>query len=60
MSSERNGGVVVFHCDSCPDSFESESSDFNTALADAKADGWRAYLVGNDWCHACPACREDR
>lgn len=55
---DRNGGVVVVHCDTCPEEVNTEETVFSLALAGAKRDGWRAFLVGDEWCHACPACAE--
>ena len=60
MSSERYGGRVSFACDTCPETIDTDEGDFKAALGEAKAAGWSAYNVSGEWCHACPACREDR
>jgi hypothetical protein len=56
MSSERQGGIVVFHCDACPEHFESDTRDFREAWDEAKEEGWVAFKVGDEWCHHCPGC----
>lgn len=59
MSSERQGGVIVFHCDTCPEVCEGESSDFREEWAAARREGWTAAQIGSEWTHHCPACSED-
>ena len=53
---DRQGGDIVFECDECGESLESETSDFNSAWNLAKRDGWRAKKIGTEWCHECPNC----
>lgn len=53
---DRQGGEIVFECDSCDEVWESGTSEFNEAWAEAKSMGWRAKKVGNVWVHACPDC----
>lgn len=60
MSSERIGGTHSFSCDTCPEHFDTEQRDFTAALSDAKGEGWVAYPVSGEWCHACPGCKERR
>lgn len=60
MSHERTGGRVTFQCDTCPEAAETDTGDFNEALAEVKSDGWQAYPVRGVWCHACPACKRSR
>lgn len=55
---DRNGGQIVFHCDGCPSSFETETRNFCEALPMAKAEGW--FFMRNtddEWTHWCPSCR---
>ena len=59
MSTDKVGNVNVWHCDSCAEHYEGEpGEDFAASWAAAKEDGWRAWRVGKEWCHACPACAE--
>jgi hypothetical protein len=60
VSTERQGGFVVFTCDTCTEIRESDERDFNAALAEAKGAGWQAYQLGGLWCHRCANCAEDR
>lgn len=61
---ERQSGFIIFHCDSCPETHDTESEDFDPAWAEAKQSGWRAYKQKNsagaaEWFHSCPSCVED-
>ena len=56
---DRQKGRVVFECDSCEATTESDTGDFNEAWAAAKRDGWKARKIGADWVHACPDCNLD-
>ncbi len=60
---DRQHGYVVFECDTCGESFDSETSDFDSAWNQAKRDGWRAVklpAIGirgeTEWAHECPNC----
>lgn len=56
---DRQGGNLVFECDSCNETLESATSDFSSAWNQAKRDGWRAKKTGEEWTHECPTCRTD-
>lgn len=43
-------------CDLCSRKPEYYFGDWQEAWKTAKADGWRAWKDGDDWCHACPDC----
>ncbi len=53
---DRQGGDVVFECDSCDEVLETEQADFNSAWNRAKREGWRARKIGTEWVHECPQC----
>lgn len=60
-SRERNG--FAFECDACSEVLGppalgrgSAPRDFEESLAEAKAKGWRAVKVGDEWEHRCPDC----
>lgn len=53
---DRQGGDLVFECDSCSETLESETSDFNSAWNRAKREGWRARKIGTEWVHECSHC----
>lgn len=57
---DRQHGNLVFECDSCSETFEAESKDFNTAWSAAKAEGWTATKNGDFWLHGCPECGVQR
>lgn len=54
MTYQKNG---VFSCDECPESIETDESEFRNAWNKAYAAGWRSFL-GPDklTAHACPVC----
>ena len=56
---DRQHGALIFECDTCSETYEPETKDFNEAWAKAKGDGWRATRVGDIWTHSCPQCEAD-
>ena len=54
---DRQGDKIVWECDSCPETFESEQGEeFNVAWSRAKREGWRTKKIGDEWVHGCPGC----
>lgn len=53
MQSVKNR--VGFSCDSCSETTE-EFEDFNDAVADLKATGWKFSRDQGEWEHTCPGC----
>ena len=53
---DRQGGDIVFECDTCGEVLESGTADFGSAWNYAKREGWRARKIGTEWVHACPKC----
>lgn len=60
MSIEREhyDGPITLLCDGprCHELCETHCSDFPSALAKAKAHGWRPTLIANEWMHFCGEC----
>ncbi len=57
MTIDHHAGEIGLTCDDCGEPHTATSAqDRVILLADAKADGWRTYKVGERWHHACPAC----
>lgn len=58
MSITKDGDLFIYECDKCnrpPEDYMGD--DFMAALAQAKADGWRAWKDRTGtWCHSCPEC----
>lgn len=48
---------LIFECDACDNTFESDTDDFDEAWALAKREGWRARKIASEWCHFCPSKR---
>lgn len=62
MSLERVGGFTGFDitCDICGESeyLDFGWDNFQGAIAEAKARGWKAYKDEDDeWCHKCQTCQ---
>lgn len=54
---DRQGGKIVWECDSCDATFEwDDPDDFQGGWNSAKRDGWRAKKIGDEWVHGCPRC----
>jgi hypothetical protein len=60
VSSERVGGRWRFQCDNCTEAVDTASGNFNEALAEAKAEGYRAYMLSGEWFHRCDGCSRSR
>lgn len=56
MSSERIKGEVVFTCDTCEETLETDVSDFDEANAARRSAGWGARLGAEGWEHICADC----
>ena len=53
---DRQGGDIVFECDTCGEVLESGTADFGSAWNHAKREGWRTRKIGTEWVHACSKC----
>ena len=57
---DRQHGTIVFECDSCNEVLETETRNFDGALAILKRKDWKAQKIGELWIHACHNCEIDR
>lgn len=57
---DRQKGKHVFECDSCADSLETGTGDFQEARQMLQDADWRSRKIGDVWSHYCPDCRDDR
>ena len=53
---DRQHGKIVIECDSCDETFDAGSDDFNETWNAAKRDGWRTRKTADEWLHGCPKC----
>lgn len=54
---QREDGLLIFFCDECPETIETDTDDFRDALDTIKTDGWRVTKDADDeWIHLCPEC----
>lgn len=57
MTTERRqGGAVVFICDTCEATLETHTDEFEDANNIRKREGWKAEKIGKDWVHGCQDC----
>ena len=59
MTTERQGGVLIFQCDKCPETYDATTGVWSDAWQEAKTEGWRAFKLNEVWCHSCPDCSSD-
>jgi predicted RNA-binding Zn-ribbon protein involved in translation (DUF1610 family) len=55
---DRQRGNIVFECDVCGETLDSDTRDFGEAIRALKNESWKARKIGVDWVHACPGCGE--
>ena len=58
MMLDRQGGNIWFECDTCPETLDTGTSDFDSARNLLRREGWRTSKVGTEWVHACSNCSE--
>lgn len=56
---EKNGGTFGVSCDYCPDAVDTRESDFQDAVEDVKARGWRVFKKDGEWHHKCKGCIDE-
>lgn len=56
MSIEREDGEITFCCDGdrCNEIHRTGTPNFEAAVADLKAAGWKIRCVVGEWMHFCP------
>lgn len=54
---DRQHNAIVFECDGCPETLETDESEFSDAMAQLRREGWKAEKVGDEWVHLCVTCR---
>jgi hypothetical protein len=58
MSIDRQHGFIIIACETCSETFEGESNEWNEVWPAAKTEGWTAKKIGKEWEHRCPECRD--
>jgi len=58
IERERYNSPITIMCDGrkCPEYIDTETSDFQGAIAKAKSRGWRPVLILKEWSHLCKDC----
>jgi hypothetical protein len=54
---ERDGGYIIFECDSCSEELETNADEWKDAMAYFRSMGWRSVNIDDEWMHLCPLCR---
>jgi hypothetical protein len=55
---DRQNGDIVWECDGCGDTLETETDDFDIARDMLKSEQWTTAKHGGEWVHFCPDCRD--
>ena len=50
---DRQRGKIVFECDACSDTLETDTDDFTEANVQRRDAGWSAMKVEGEWIHFC-------
>lgn len=60
MTTYRDGGNILFECDSCLDNYtySEKHNTFDEAWDDLRRQGW--YFLPSSREHECPDCRRSR
>lgn len=56
MMDRQHGGKIIFECDSCDETLETETKDFDDARLMLESEGWKARNIADVWLHGCPKC----
>lgn len=49
-------GEIVFQCDCCDKTLDTDTKDFDEALSKMRSEEWKCRKSGKDWLHYCPDC----
>lgn len=60
MSVERQYGDIIFTCNTCDDTLETGTSNFDAALSALRQAGWYASKKGDTWIHVCHDCKNSK
>lgn len=54
---DRQGGKIIFECDSCDETFDGgDGEEFSVVWNAAKREGWKSRKVREEWVHGCARC----
>lgn len=60
MSITRDRGFIVYECDHCHETLETETKEFDEATKAAKDEAWLTRPLGRLWFNFCgPGCLRD-
>lgn len=59
MTLDYIRGDIYFSCDSCPETLETDTSNFHSARNVLFRNDWKAYKSGETWRHRCDTCIEN-
>jgi hypothetical protein len=68
MGLTHDRGDIIFQCDACHDTLETNTSNFASARNVLTRNGWRPYkkrvrrgnqvVIAEEWSHSCPDCQD--
>ena len=54
---DRQGGQLVFECDSCTEVLETGTDEWIEAYEQFRFAGWKSEKIVSQWVHRCPKCK---
>lgn len=53
---DKQYGKFVVECDSCGETLQTDTKDFDEAREAMRLASWKVRKIGRDWIHGCPEC----
>jgi hypothetical protein len=56
MTVDRQKGNIIFECDACNETLETNTSNWDAAMNMLRHGGWKARKEDEEWVHYCDKC----
>lgn len=60
MTVHQEADEIIFECDGCADTLETDTSNWDDALEVLRKDKWKAERKSSGWNHYCLRCADKR
>lgn len=51
--------TFIANCDFCSEYFDTDETEFMSAVEKMKQEGWKVFKTGGEWQHKCGACQAE-